>query len=67
MNEIPHARIFEKIKSVPPDRLAEIEDYVDFVLSRTRDERQRQDFLRGTEESLRRVWDNDDDAIYDKI
>jgi hypothetical protein len=65
MNEVPHKRLVDKIKAIPPERLAEIELYVDFILSRSREDMARSDFLRGSEEALRRIWDNDDDSLYD--
>ncbi len=59
--------LIEKIKQLPPQRLAEIEDFVDFL--RTRDDEQRltQSAAKASEASFAAVWNNDDDAAYDRM
>ena len=63
----PEQGLIEKIRKLPPQRLAEVEDFVDFL--RTRDtERQ----LIGTavytaQPSFRKIWDNPEDADYDRL
>ena len=57
--------LIEKIRQLPPQRLAEVEDFVDFL--RTRDDEQRltQAAARMAEGSFTAVWNNDEDAAYD--
>jgi hypothetical protein len=56
--------LIEKIKSLPPERVAEVEDFVDFIAQR--DERRLvQAASRLSEESFRQVWDNEEDSVYD--
>lgn len=55
--------LIEKIKSLPPERVAEVEDFVDFIAQR--DERRLvQAAARLSEESFRQVWDNEEDSVY---
>lgn len=59
--------LIEKILMLPPERVAEVEDFVDFL--RRRDEHRR--LLNATatlsENAFQRVWDNPDDADYDRL
>lgn len=59
--------LIEKIRQLPPQRLAELEDFVDFL--RTRDDEQRltQAAARASQASFAAVWDNDEDAAYDRL
>lgn len=60
------ARLVEKIESLPPERIAEVEDFVDFL--RQREERRlARAAMRMSEEALAKVWDNPDDAAYDQL
>lgn len=59
--------LIEKIKQLPPQRLAEVEDFVDFL--RTRDDEQRltHTATRVSEPAFSAVWNNDEDAAYDRL
>ncbi len=58
--------LIEKIKSLPPERISEVEDFVDFIAER--DERRLvQAATKMSEESFRNVWDNEADAAYDRL
>jgi hypothetical protein len=59
--------LIEKIKQLPPQRLAEVEDFVDFL--RTRDDEQRltQAAVKVAEASFAAVWTNEEDAAYDRM
>jgi len=58
--------LIEKIKSLPPERISEVEDFVDFIAER--DERRLvQAATKLSEESFRNVWDNEEDAAYDRL
>lgn len=59
------ARLIEKIKALPPERPAEVEDFVDFLRERA-ERRLMRAALRASEEALAKVWDNPDDAAYDQ-
>ena len=60
-------QILEKLEHLSPDRLAEVEDFIDFLHQRDQDKRLRQDYARASETAFNKVWDNDDDAVYDSL
>lgn len=59
--------LIEKLKSLPPEKIAEVEDFVDFL--RTRDEAQQltRAAARAAEPAFKTIWDNPDDAAYDRL
>jgi hypothetical protein len=59
--------LIEKIRSLPPEKLAEVEDFVDFLRQRDDDGRLTRAATRLSEEAFRKVWDNPDDADYDRL
>lgn len=59
--------MLEKLEHLSPDRLAEVEDFIDFLQQRDQDKRLRQDFTQASEDAFNKVWANDDDAIYDSL
>jgi hypothetical protein len=59
--------LFEKIKRLPPDKLAEVEDFVDFLRQRDDDRRLAHAATKLSEDAFRKVWDNPDDADYDRL
>lgn len=60
-------RLLEKLERLSPARLAEVEDFVLFLDHRDQDQRLRQDYSQASEASFSKVWDNDEDAIYDSL
>ena len=59
--------LFDKIKQLPPQRLAEVEDFVDFLREREAEQRHTQAAAKASEASFAQVWQNDDDAAYDRM
>jgi hypothetical protein len=59
--------LFDKIRQLPPQRLAEVEDFVDFLQTRENERRLVRGAAKVSEASLAQVWDNDDDAAYDQL
>jgi erythromycin esterase-like protein len=59
--------IAEKLRSLPPERVAEVEDFVDFLRTREADRQLTRAGTRLAEASFRAVWDNPDDADYDRL
>lgn len=58
--------LVEKIQSLPPERLAEVEDFVDFLAQRE-DRRLTRAAAKLSEKTFRKVWDNPRDAAYDRL
>jgi hypothetical protein len=59
--------LIEKIEALPPERIAEIEDFVDFLRLREEARALRRDFMAASEPAFARLWDNPQDSIYDAI
>ncbi|MBI5901660.1 MAG: toxin-antitoxin system, antitoxin component, Xre family protein [Rhodocyclales bacterium] len=59
--------LIEKIRQLPPQRLAEVEYFVDFLRTRENGQRLVQSAARASEASFGEVWNNDDDAAYDRL
>ncbi len=58
--------IVKKLRQLPPQRLAEVEDFVDFLHGRE-EKRLTQAASKASEPSFAKVWDNDEDAAYDNL
>ncbi len=59
--------LIEKIRRLPPEKIAEVEDFVDFLAQRTGDRNLIQAAAKLSEEAFQKVWDNPDDADYDRL
>jgi len=59
--------ILEKIRKLSAERLTEVEDFVDFLNERESDASFGTAVTKLSEDSLRKVWDNPDDADYDRL
>ena len=59
--------LIEKIRQLPPQRVAEVEDFVDFLHAREDEQRLTRAAAKTSEASFASVWDNDEDAAYDRI
>ena len=66
MNTAEH-QLIEKILQLPPTRLAEVVDFVDFPRSREKDRALTQAASETATRNFAAVWDNDTDAIYDSL
>jgi hypothetical protein len=64
---MPEETLIQKIRSLPPERVTEVEDFVDFLKARDQDVALSRAVSRMSEEALRKVWDNPDDAEYDNL
>jgi len=59
--------LFEKIDTLPPERVAEVEDFVDFLRQKDQDRQLTHAAAKTAEPNLKKVWDNPDDAVYDTL
>jgi hypothetical protein len=59
--------LIEKIRSLPPEKLVEVEDFVDFLKMRDEDRLVTHAATKLSEDSFRQVWDNPDDAEYGRL
>jgi len=60
-------RLLDKIRSLRPERVAQVEDFVDFLQARDEERRLVDAATKLSEDAFRRVWDNPDDAAYDRL
>ncbi len=63
----PRRTLLDKLDQLPPERQAEVEDFVDFLRTRDQDRSLAQAAAKESEASFRKVWDNTDDAAYDAL
>jgi hypothetical protein len=59
--------ILDKLQRLSPDKLAEVEDFVDFLQQREQEAQLTQAAARIAEPSFQNVWDNPEDADYDRL
>lgn len=59
--------LIEKIRRLPPDKAAVVEDFVDFLDRRDDDRRLSLTATKLSQDAFQRVWDNPEDAVYDEL
>jgi len=69
MNKPRESNLIAKLKEFPPQRVAEVEDFIDFLRTRDNDKGRAHTraAARAAEPAFNKVWDNPDDAAYDKL
>jgi hypothetical protein len=67
MNAQAVEALIEKLRSLPPEQRAEVEDFVDFLQSRQSDRHLSRSAAQASEHAFKAVWDNPDDAEYDRL
>ena len=67
MNARNAQSLIDKLNTLPPQRQAEVEDFVDFLRSRENDQRLVTAAARASEPTFEKVWNNADDAEYDRL
>ncbi len=67
MNTHNEQALLEKLKALPPERVAEVEDFVDFLRTRSETPQFSRAAAKVAEPAFRKVWDNPDDADYDRL
>lgn len=60
-------QLLAKIRTLPPEKIIEVEDFVEFLRSKNADAQLVKDAATLSETALAKVWDNEDDADYDRI
>ncbi len=56
-----------KIQRLPPDQVAEVEAFVDFLLERAAERELRDAFTKLSERAFAKAWNNPADAAYDRL
>jgi hypothetical protein len=60
-------QVVSKLRALPPERLMEVEDFIDFVSRRTRNQALTAAAMAVSEPVLEKTWNNDEDAVYDEL
>lgn len=65
---MPNAQaLLEKIQALPPNRIAEVEDFVEFIAARERDLSLVRAGAATSAPAFATVWNNPDDDDYDSL
>ena len=59
--------LLAKIDELPPDRVAEVEDFVEFLRQREAERLLARGASKLSERAFAKVWDNAADAVYDEL
>jgi hypothetical protein len=59
--------LMEKINALPPEKVVEVEDFVDFLRVRAQDRGLTRAASHMSQDVFRKVWDNPNDAAYDHL
>jgi hypothetical protein len=59
--------LIEKIRTLSAERIAEVEDFVDFLRQRDEERRLLKAAAKLSENAFQEVWDNPGDAAYDRL
>lgn len=65
---MPNPRsLIEKIKALPPDRIDEVEDFVDFTATRAQERALTRAAASASTPAFAKIWNNPDDDAYDAL
>ena len=67
MNKPRESLLIAKLKELPPQRVAEVEDFIDFLRTRDKGRTLTRAATRAAEPAFARIWNNDADAAYDRL
>jgi len=59
--------LIEKIQALPPERMAEVDDFVDFLQLREQQRSLTSMAAQASASAFAKVWDNPDDEAYDAL
>jgi len=59
-------KIIQKLRTLSPDKVAEVVDFVDFISQKDRHRRLLKSGNKLDEDAFEKVWDNSEDEIYDR-
>jgi hypothetical protein len=60
-------QLLAKIRRLPPERVAEVEDFVDFLHGRDEAQQLTRAASQLSEAAFAKVWENPDDTDYDRL
>ena len=60
-------QVTHKLQTLSQERIAEVEDFIDFLKQRDEDLQLTRSTMKISEQLLTNLWDNADDAEYDRL
>ena len=60
-------QVVRKLQLLPPDRVSEVEDFIDFLSQRGQDQQLVQAAMAASQPALSEIWNNPEDAEYDQL
>ncbi|NKB63531.1 MAG: DUF2281 domain-containing protein [Gammaproteobacteria bacterium] len=60
-------QVVQKLQALPPNRINEVEDFIDFLRHRESDLQLTQVAMEASGATLQGLWENADDAAYDRL
>ena len=60
-------QVFHRLEQLPPERRAEVADFVDFLAQREHKQAETAVIAQLSAPALEKIWDNPDDAEYDTL
>ncbi len=60
-------QVINKLQTLSSNRMIEVEDFIDFLRQRDDDDQITKAAMTASEPILEKLWDNPDDAEYDKL
>lgn len=67
MNQDFEKLLFSKISRLSEQDLLQIMNFADFLSNQEAEAKLKGDYLKMTIPSIKEIWDNDEDAFYDKL
>jgi len=67
MNSQIEQTLMDKLKALPPERVAEVEDFVDFLHARGNAQRLARAAAKAAEPAFKKNWGNPEDATHDRL
>ena len=65
---MPNAHaLLEKIQALPPERIAEVEDFVEFIAARERERSLAHAAATASAPAFAAIWNNSEDDVYDAL
>lgn len=58
--------LVEKIKVLPPQKVAEVIDFIEFLVQKE-EQKLANSAMKLSEKAFAKVWDNDEDSVYDEL
>jgi hypothetical protein len=60
-------QLANKLQTLSPERIMEVEDFIDFLRQRDENRQLTQLAMNASQSTLNTIWDNADDAEYDRL